>query len=105
MPNPETLPQPRVRLTEARNSRKLSQQEVADLIGSSHINVSRWERGITRPGPYYRRRLSTLFGKTEEELDLVVSHADAELAHDATLPVVHGTSAVAPLTVGQGLGQ
>jgi len=104
MHNPETLPQPRVRLTEARNNRNLSQQEVADLVGSTHVNVSRWERGITRPSPYFRRKLSTLFGKTEAELDLVVSRDDSELSHDATLPAVHGSSAVAPLASGQDIG-
>src|SRR5436853_7148352 len=65
-------PQPRLRLTEARNERKLSQQQVADRIGTTHVNVSRWERGITRPSPYFRRKLSQHFGKTEEELDLVL---------------------------------
>lgn len=62
--------QPRTRLVEARNQRELSQQELAERIGTSYVNVSRWERGITRPGPYFRHRLSQLFGKTEEELDL-----------------------------------
>src|SRR5436853_3446585 len=63
-------PQPRLRLTEARNERKLSQQQVADRIGTTHVNVSRWERGITKPNPYFRRKLCSLFGKTEQELDL-----------------------------------
>src|SRR5215472_11467678 len=97
MHNPETHPQPRVRLTDARNDRELSQQEVADLIGSTHVNVSRWERGITRPGPFFRRKLCKLFGKTEEELDLGSSHDNAEPARGTTLAVVDGTSAIAPL--------
>src|SRR5215472_10359934 len=97
MHNPETHPQPRVRLTDARNARELSQQEVADLIGSTHVNVSRWERGITRPGPFFRRKLCKLFGKTEEELDLGTSPYNAESARDTTIAVVHGSSAVVPL--------
>src|SRR5690349_3040438 len=71
MQTPEMSPQPRVRLVQARNDRHLSQQEVADLIGSNYVNVSRWERGITRPSPYFRRKLCELFGKQEKELDLL----------------------------------
>ena len=75
MEPPKTTPQPRWRLAEARTLRKLSQQEVADRIGTTYVNISRWERGITRPNPYFRRKLCTLFGKSEEELGLVVSMA------------------------------
>ncbi|HEY1352844.1 MAG TPA: tetratricopeptide repeat protein [Ktedonobacteraceae bacterium] len=62
--------QPRVHLTEARNARRWSQQEVAEKLGTTYVNVSRWERGITRPSPYFRKKLCVLFGKTERELDL-----------------------------------
>src|SRR5438034_11763448 len=70
---PKTTPQPRWRLAEARIERKWSQQEVADLIGTTHVNISRWERDITRPNPYFRRKLCALFGKSEHELDLGAS--------------------------------
>jgi tetratricopeptide (TPR) repeat protein/transcriptional regulator with XRE-family HTH domain len=66
-------PQPRTKLIEARKQRKLSQQQVAERIGTTYVNVSRWERGITRPGPYFQHQLSRLFGRTEEELDLAWS--------------------------------
>ncbi|HET9999360.1 MAG TPA: NB-ARC domain-containing protein, partial [Ktedonobacteraceae bacterium] len=62
--------QPRTRLIEARKQRKLSQKQLADRIGTNYVNVSRWERGTTRPGPYFQQKLVQLFGKTEEELDL-----------------------------------
>src|SRR6266516_4542962 len=65
-----TVTRPRARLADARIHQHWSQQEVADRIGTTHVNVSRWERGITRPSPYFRRKLSKLFEKTEEELDL-----------------------------------
>ena len=71
MQSSETPPQPRLRLTEARLNRGLSQQDVAENIQTTHVNVSRWERGITKPSPYFRRKLSKLFGKSEEELDLI----------------------------------
>lgn len=63
-------PQPRLQLTRARNDREWSQQYVAERIGTTHINVSRWERGITKPSPYFRRKLCLLFGKSEQDLDL-----------------------------------
>jgi tetratricopeptide (TPR) repeat protein/transcriptional regulator with XRE-family HTH domain len=65
--------QPRNKLIEARKQRKLSQRQLAERIGTNYVNVSRWERGITRPGPYFQRKLSQLFGKTEEELDLALT--------------------------------
>ena len=72
MPIAETghQPQPRVRLAEARLSRGWSQHEVAQHLGTTYVNVSRWERGVTKPTPYFRRKLCHLFGKTEQELDL-----------------------------------
>lgn len=63
-------PQPRTRLAEARLQRQWSQHEVADRLGTTHVNVSRWERGITRPSPYFRRKLCQLYGKSAAELDL-----------------------------------
>src|SRR5581483_5012097 len=62
--------QPRTRLIEARLQRKLSQKQLAERLGTNYVNVSRWERGITRPGPYFQHKLIQLFGKTQEELDL-----------------------------------
>ena len=65
--------QPRTKLIEARLQRKLSQKQLAERIGTNYVNVSRWERGITRPGPYFQLKLSHYFGKTEEELDLALT--------------------------------
>jgi transcriptional regulator with XRE-family HTH domain len=62
--------QPRLQLIEARLARHLSQRQIADELGTTHVNVSRWERGITKPNPYFRQKLCKLFGKTEAELDL-----------------------------------
>ncbi|GAC1622051.1 MAG: hypothetical protein NVS4B11_15640 [Ktedonobacteraceae bacterium] len=65
---PQTAP--RSLLVEARKDKEWSQREVADLIGTTYVNISRWERGLTKPSSYFRSRLCKLFGKTEEELDL-----------------------------------
>jgi tetratricopeptide (TPR) repeat protein/transcriptional regulator with XRE-family HTH domain len=61
------------RLREARLERGWSQQELADLVGTTPVNVSRWENGSNFPVPYYRQKLSEALGKTLAELDLLSS--------------------------------
>ncbi len=63
-------------LVQERLNRHWSQQELADRIGTTRINISRWERNVTSPGPYFRHRLCTLFAKSAQELGLF--HADGE---------------------------
>ena len=62
---------PNQRLSCEREQRGWSQQEVADHIGTTPVNVSRWERGLTSPSPYFRHKLCELFGKHAQELGLV----------------------------------
>lgn len=64
--------QPRKSLTEERLRHSWSQQELAERLGTTPENVSRWERGVTSPGPYYRQRLCDLFQKSSEELGLFI---------------------------------
>jgi transcriptional regulator with XRE-family HTH domain len=59
------------RLIDARHQRQWSQQEVANRIGTTALTVSRWERGITTPGRYFRQQLCELFRLTPEELGIV----------------------------------
>jgi len=59
------------RLREARVERGWSQQELADQVGTTPVNISRWENGSTFPSPYFRQRLCEVFGKTLAELGLV----------------------------------
>lgn len=59
------------RLKQERERRAWTQSEVAERIGSTQINISRWENGITIPSPYYRQRLGELFGKSVEELGFI----------------------------------
>lgn len=61
----------RTRLAEERKRRKWSQQDVANAIGTTQRNVSRWELGLTTPGPYFRARLQELFAQSAQELGLV----------------------------------
>jgi transcriptional regulator with XRE-family HTH domain len=64
---------PNRRLKQARELRGWSQAKVAEEIGTDATTVSRWERGIFSPTPYFRERLCKLFGKNAEELGLLES--------------------------------
>ncbi len=59
------------RLQEARLERGWSQQELAELVGTTAVNISRWENGATFPFPHFRQKLSKVFGKTPAELGLL----------------------------------
>lgn len=56
------------RLSNARKRLALSQEELADRVGTTASNVSRWEHGITSPTPYFRRQLSDALMLPLEEL-------------------------------------
>ncbi|HEV2583074.1 MAG TPA: adenylate/guanylate cyclase domain-containing protein [Ktedonobacteraceae bacterium] len=59
---------PNRQLRQERELRCWSQLEVADQIGTTSFNVSRWERGITFPTAHFRQELCALFGKSAVEL-------------------------------------
>lgn len=50
-----------LRLRQERLKRALSQEEVAEVVGTNSMNVSRWETAQTTPMPYYRRKLCDLY--------------------------------------------
>jgi len=72
---------PRARLKLERELRGWSQAMVADEIGTTPDNVSRWERGLTTPSPHFRSKLCALFGKRADELGLI-SATTQELMKD-----------------------
>lgn len=53
-----------------RVQRHWSQRELAERVGATIATVKRWERQATVPGPYFRLKLTALFGKSEEALGL-----------------------------------
>ncbi len=57
-------------LRKARLERGWSQKELAKLIGTTEVNISRWENSATFPSLYFRRQLREVFGKTLAELGL-----------------------------------
>ena len=73
---------PRQRLSAERIRRRWSQLEIADQLGTTPGNVSRWERGITSPGPYFRSKLCELFGRSAQELGLTWDESDDSLNHN-----------------------
>ncbi|HLI05308.1 MAG TPA: tetratricopeptide repeat protein [Ktedonobacteraceae bacterium] len=80
---------PNQRLSHAREQRGWSQQEVADRIGTTSVNISRWERGLTAPGPYFRHKLCALFEQSPQELGLIQETAGDPLAQ-ASKPTPSG---------------
>src|ERR1700686_4581921 len=66
---------PNRQLRQERELHCWSQLELADQIGTTSLNVSRWERGITFPATHFRQELCTLFGKSAMELGLLQNEA------------------------------
>lgn len=64
---------PNRHLKQARELKGWSQAKVANEIGTDATTVSRWERGLFSPTPYFRERLCALFSKNTEELGLLAS--------------------------------
>jgi transcriptional regulator with XRE-family HTH domain len=60
-------------LKQAREEHGWSQKDVAEKIGTDPKTVSRWERRVAYPSPYFRQKLSDLFKKSLRELDLLTS--------------------------------
>ncbi len=76
------------RLRQERERRAWTQNDVAERIGTTQINISRWENGITFPGPYYRQRLGELFGKSLQELGLIPESSEE---HNEPVSTFSGT--------------
>src|SRR5690242_15559656 len=72
---------PNILLRQARDEEKLTQQELADKIGTTALNVGRWEGGKVFPNPYFRHKLCEFFKKSDKELGLVreLYHASDEV--------------------------
>lgn len=62
---------PNTLLQHARKEQGWSQLQLAELIETTPVNISRWETGATFPYPYFRERLVEVFKKEPAELGLV----------------------------------
>jgi tetratricopeptide (TPR) repeat protein len=70
-------PRPTIsRLKRERERRGWTQSELAERIGTTQVNVSRWEKSVTTPSPYYRQKLAELFGKSIQELGFIIESGE-----------------------------
>ncbi len=83
---------PNRRLKQERELRGWSQAKVAEQIGTDATTVSRWERGLFSPTPYFRERLCTLFSKNAEELGLLENGDQSPEREPRVLSPRHPTS-------------
>src|SRR5262249_3638393 len=76
------------RLKQERQSRGWTQSMVAQKVGIHQNTIARWENGHAFPHPYYRQKLTTLFGTNFEERSLLqaVAKLDHHIPQQATLP-------------------
>ena len=63
--------EPNQRLREARKQHYWTQSQVAEQLGTTVVNVNRWEQGKTIPSLYFRQKLCELFHMSAEELGLI----------------------------------
>ncbi len=83
-------------LRDERLNHHWSQKEVADRIGTTTNNVSRWELGITSPGPHFQAKLCELFGKQPQELGLLARQTGEEPRPTST-PILNGLKPPLPV--------
>ncbi len=55
-------------LKDIRKKNKLTQEEVAQKLGTSRVTVSRWECGVINPKITTIKKLSKLYNCTADEL-------------------------------------
>lgn len=55
-------------IKDIRENLSLTQSEFAEKLGTSQVAVSRWEKGIVRPGVDYLARIAALGGCTMEDI-------------------------------------
>jgi transcriptional regulator with XRE-family HTH domain len=88
----------RIYLVKARKFRGWSQRALAEQLGTTQANVSRWERGVTNPASYFRSKLIALFGKDAYELGLLPENS-RETSLDTVPLVLQGQVTPRPLSI------
>jgi len=56
------------KLRELRDSKKMTQKELGDLVKVNQRTVSKWERGSATPGPAQMQFLQDFFDVDKEEI-------------------------------------
>ena len=82
---------PNKQLKAQRLRKNWTQVYAATMIGTSDVEVSRWETGAAEPTLYFREQLCELFGTTPEELgfvsDVAAPGEERLLRVSSTLPL------------------
>lgn len=88
---------PNHRLRRERELRGWSQARVAEEIGTTAVNVGRWERGTSTPYPHFREKLCMLFGKDARTLGLFDTARQQVSASSQTTPEPYMLDPMIPL--------
>jgi tetratricopeptide (TPR) repeat protein/DNA-binding XRE family transcriptional regulator len=78
---------PNIKLQQARNRRGWSQVHLAAEVGTTQVNISRWENGETVPSPHFLTELCKVFGKRAEELGFFDAEVVDSRAHLPSRPL------------------
>lgn len=98
-------------LRHERQLRGWSQRKVAELVDTSEDVVSRWERGEHLPSPFFQEKLCSLYGKSAEELGILVDDEEEGMKRRDAIKTIGTTGASlvfglsSPLTGSQELDQ
>lgn len=77
---------PNQQLKQARLRQGWSQEYVAREVGTDAFTVSRWERGVTQPGPHFRQKLSALFNLSILELGMLTQEKAEAVVNTLSTP-------------------
>lgn len=67
-----------MQLRHYRMQRNWTQSQLAQQLGTTFVNISRWERGETTPSLYFRQKLCELFQCTPQELGFLSGEVTPE---------------------------
>src|SRR5579884_1933591 len=75
-----------------RKLRGWSQQKLAEELNTNLNTVSKWERGINTPSPYFREKLCSLFEKDAEQLGFIEATPQEALKENPQQELDNSTS-------------
>jgi transcriptional regulator with XRE-family HTH domain len=84
---------PNKKLQRQRELKGWSQEKLAQEVGTTAKIVGRWERGESKPTPYYRQKLIQIFQMNAEELDLLTEREEATNLQDVDNKQKHSEEA------------
>ena len=90
---------PNRRLRNARLQSNWSQEELAEKVGTTALNIGRWERGVNQPGHFFRRKLCEVFAMAAQDLGLSVSNESAETPQAPSTIAVPASTVPSPVHV------